>query len=281
MKLISRPINIVCLHGKSGNGVLFKRKIQKLIDYTSDINIDWHFPDAPYNFQSPTHDKNTSDINHFEWWTLPPNTRSFTALEYQGNDLSIKLVEEFSPDVLVGHSQGAILSSIILARAIKGVSLVAPKAAILSGAAWPNPYTNMLEEIKNNTHTSNGHNYASPSSLSILHTLCKTDPINPYESGLRLAECFSQYSNNDIRLHDNGHNFCTDDTFLELYRKLLLGVVVQVCTSIFTFMLVYSINVFDMCVWCIKQLYCITYTSLSLFVTCLYMYSTHSILYRL
>ena len=226
MKLIGRPINIVCLHGKSGNGVLFKNKIQKLIDYTSDIHINWHFPDAPYSCQSQTQEKSESNYNHFEWWALAPNTRSFTALEYQGIDLSIRIVEDLSPDVLIGHSQGAILSSMILARAITGLSSVTPKAAILSGAAWPNPYTNMLEEIKNNTHTSNGHDYDSPSSLSILHTLCKTDSINPCESGLRLAECFNYYCNNDILLHDNGHNFCSDDSFLERYRDLLLGVLV-------------------------------------------------------
>ena len=223
---ISRPIKIVCLHGKSGNGIIFKSKIRRLIDRTSDININWYFPNASYSCYSSTQDISKSNNNQFEWWTsLPPNTRSFTALEYQGIDLSIRTVENLSPDALIGHSQGAILSSIILARAITGLSSVTPKAAILSGAAWPNPYTNMLQKLKQNTNTASGHNYASPSSLSILHTLCKEDPINPCESGLRLAECFNYYSNNDILLHDTGHNFCTDDSFLERYRELLLGVV--------------------------------------------------------
>ena len=52
------------------------------------------------------------------------------------------------PDfIIIGHSRGAILTSILLARGLHGQSKYLPKKAIFSGAAWPNPFDELLEAI--------------------------------------------------------------------------------------------------------------------------------------
>jgi predicted esterase len=79
----------------------------------------------------------------YSWWSMPPGIRSFTADSYEGFDESTERVlhamQQQDPpfDLVVGHSQGAILATALLAL---GKIPQHPRGGyILNGVAWPNP----------------------------------------------------------------------------------------------------------------------------------------------
>lgn len=126
-----QALNILSLHGKGGNAAIFKKKIKPLIDSFDHHN--WYFLDAPFildknrkrlNTEKRNDDDNNSDRIDRAWWLLPENVRSYEALKYEGVDQSIKLIESNiktnNIDVVIGHSQGAMIATIILARSILG-----------------------------------------------------------------------------------------------------------------------------------------------------------------
>lgn len=209
-------IKILVLHGKGSSGLIFRNRIQKFIDVTNaNAGIEsWSFPDAPHAlFDS----KDSND--GYAWWRLPDGVRSFDAIEYGEIQKSFDFIENnySDVDIIIGHSQGAMLASILLARRILSVSplllkdkkLFQPKLAILSGAAWPKPYGDMLESLSDSKIKASG--------LKSLHIIGSKDTTNPPEMAYRVAQCL----HGEVYEHDGGHIFPVDDIAIKKYISLL------------------------------------------------------------
>jgi len=188
-----KVFNILALHGKGGSGVEFQRKLARLIEKTndiapSDVNVKWTFLDAPFEGG--------------QWWLLPPNTRSFEANEYMGfrqsKDIVMDEIKDNDVDLVVGHSQGAILISALLASNSDGTF---PRC-VLNGAAWPNPFTSDLYEAQRLKVWENRSR--------ALFVIGKNDKINPPSSARKVFDCFREGGMKvEIQEHDGGHSIPT------------------------------------------------------------------------
>jgi predicted esterase len=162
----------------------------------------------------PSNDKNNNIIDRREWWMLPPGVRSFQAKEYIGFEDSALLVENALTnqkyDFLLGHSQGAILASILMTTSsiFSSNHTQRPYGCILNGVAWPNPFQEHL------------HHYATnPPEKPILNTtkalliIGKMDDINPPEGGEKVRDIFKDSGKISVETiyHENGHSFPTHD----------------------------------------------------------------------
>lgn len=209
-----KPLKVIALHGKGGNGDIFKERLSPLITVSS--MHEWIFPTAFHRLDQ------SSPTQVAGWWLLKPGVRSFEADEYIGIETSIaqieSLIESTKADVLLGHSQGAMLASIILARRLTGQSAVhMPSGAILSGAAWPRPFGHLLESLRSSPAMTNSH-------LVSIHTLGKFDNINPPSQSLEIAKCFAAVTANQsdvlIHHHDGGHVLPQDTDSIARYLHL-------------------------------------------------------------
>ena len=122
----------------------------------------------------------------FAWWKLPAGERSFTATEYPGFEESTEKIlaamnEQDDPfDLVMAHSQGAILTAALLAL---GRFPGHPRLGyILNGVAWPNPYTNELEELTFTTKDEPSH------TPRILLVTGEKDQINPPASQVKVQD---------------------------------------------------------------------------------------------
>lgn len=198
---MSTSIKILCLHGKGANGNMFLKKLQPLIKASTNIgNFDWSFIDAPHSLQT----------GGFQWWTLPDGVRSFDAMEYPGIEKSFEVIQKEYPfDVILGHSQGSMLASILLSR-IDTYSSV--KAAILSGAAFPKPFTKQIENSP----------FLTTRRLKTLHVIAENDAVNPPADAYRLCTLFR---GNDF-IHSGGHVFPVTPDAIDKYCHFLREVAV-------------------------------------------------------
>ena len=100
-------------------------------------------------------------------------------------------------DVVLGHSQGAILTSALLSlhKELRRQDL----RFILNGVALPNPYKDSLESLKEGRSESSGP--------EVLFVMGKADKINPIESARVVHDAF-QLANFDtnVVIHDGGHS---------------------------------------------------------------------------
>ena len=192
--LSRKSINILAIHGKGNSASSFERKLERLISVLNydHFRADFKFIDAPF----PMDGKN----NRLQWWTLPPNTRSFEATTYTGFDESSEtILNELSSkkyDVILGHSQGAILLAALICSRQKEILSKCDKF-ILNGAAWPNPFTKELENFKiDNTFPS----------VKIAFVIGNNDNINPPEGARRILHFFQAGGAEvDIIEHDGEH----------------------------------------------------------------------------
>lgn len=206
--MICAKCRVVVLHGKGSSGKLFRARLERLVGSFQEGSdgIEWVFPDAPHFIS------NIEGEATFEWWKLPKGKRSFDADEFRGVDESISKVENLSPfDIVIGHSQGAMLASILLSRSIQGKANQSCRGAILSGAAWPLPFASQLELVKK---------IEPKIQLALIHTMSKNDKVNPCEMALQVALCFAKY-NNTIIEHDFGHVLPMEDHHISAYHMLL------------------------------------------------------------
>lgn len=185
-------IRILALHGKGGSGPQFQSSLQPLIgalELQCDENtkIEFDFITAPFDGG--------------QWWTLPDGVRSFNAKEYEGFESSASLIEETIKsaaatnddnnlssgyDFILGHSQGAILLSALIARDETFLNqCFGVKGFLLNGVAWPNPYTLNMESF----HLPTKEN-SLPSSC--LFVIGEKDTMNPPEGARRVRECFEK-----------------------------------------------------------------------------------------
>lgn len=213
---------ILCLHGKGGNGEEFLKRLLPLRTLLENsliaddekrkkselLSIKWEALTAPYQISD------TDDA--YAWWTMSPGFRSFNADEYIGFDESASNVmnavlprssdsstttapTEYNYDLILGHSQGAILLAALLAT---NIDLQRSNCSyILNGAAWPNPYKKALNSLSQQA------NHELKKETKMLFVMGKNDTINPIESAKQVHDCY-QTAGLDVSItyHEGGHS---------------------------------------------------------------------------
>ena len=204
-------VRILCLHGKGGNGEQFINKslqpLRSMIDKrckdNNNISFQWEAITAPYQISPPTNKE--ADDGGYAWWTMPPGVRSYNAKEYIGFDVSEDMVmdELHKSDIILGHSQGAMLIAALLSKHDKLWNTAiddSPMGYILNGVAWPNPFSSSLKALS----TQEINNSLLPRMLFVMG---KEDNINPIESAMQVHDVYKE-GNFDVSIvnHNSGHS---------------------------------------------------------------------------
>jgi len=153
----------------------------------NNISFHWTAITAPYQISPPTNKED--DDGGYAWWTMPPGVRSYNAKEYIGFESSEDIVMEKLPtsDIILGHSQGAILTAALLSKhdTLWNTTLDgSPMGYILNGVAWPNPFSKALNSLA--TQEINN----SVSLPRMLFVMGKEDNINPIESAMQVHDVY-------------------------------------------------------------------------------------------
>jgi hypothetical protein len=206
---------VLVLHGKGSNGKQYRNTLsvleQTLQAKASSLNRQFVFDYLTAPYPMPNNDKNTI-IDRREWWMLPPGVRSFQAKEYIGFEDSALLVENALTnqkyDFLLGHSQGAILASILMTTSsiFSSNHTQRPYGCILNGVAWPNPFQEHLYHYATNMKP-------ILNTTKALLIIGKMDDINPPEGGEKVRDIFKDSGKISVETiyHENGHSFPTQD----------------------------------------------------------------------
>jgi predicted esterase len=186
-------LRVLALHGSTGSGQEF---VARLGSYRAMLRE---------NFQTRLHvvamDAPFPNEGGFSWWLLPPGVRSFHALEYPGLEESAARVleayqqqqqqQEQQFDVILAHSQGAILTTAMLA--LGKFPYDPPKGYVLNGVAWPNPCAEQLQALR--------------CTARVLLVTGQKDRINPPESQEKVQVALKQAGAQvDQIVHSGGHN---------------------------------------------------------------------------
>mmetsp|Transcript_5589 Transcript_5589/g.5778 ORF Transcript_5589/g.5778 Transcript_5589/m.5778 type:complete len:217 (+) Transcript_5589:50-700(+) len=191
-------LKVIALHGKGNTGESFQKKIEPFVAATKG-SAEWIFPTAPHSVE-----------DGMAWWLLPPGVRTYNAEKLEGVEESIKMIEDLYPfDAIIGHSQGAMLAAILIARGLSGESEVKPNFAILSGSAWPAPFSTLLDSIPPTS--------VKESELQSLHIIGDKDDMNPPVQAMRLGKVLQ----GEIYTHPGGHVLPVDMTSIKKYCSFL------------------------------------------------------------
>jgi len=188
-----RIIRILTLHGSGGNQREFLSSIAPIeLSLTEkNIRVELISMDAPI-----------PNGNGFSWWTYGPEERSSTAKKYCGFDESAAMVlgafERAKVDVVLAHSQGAILVTALLALNL--IPSHSNARYLLNGVAWPNPYSNELGSLK------------LDSAPRVMFVMGERDTINPVDGQERVRKCMELAGCNiTVCSHSGGHSLPTND----------------------------------------------------------------------
>lgn len=190
--LRNNVIRILALHGSEGCAEEFSNHLEDLKEALVNGK------ETPMRISVTTVEGPFLKGRGYSWWTMPPGVRSFNAREYEGFEESTKKVldvwkrNEF--DLVLGHSQGAILIASILAL---NLAPYHPKRGYLfNGVSFPNPFAEQIESMK----------IDKMESPRILFVFGRKDTITPNSSGETLREGLA---NGNYRVHscyhDGGH----------------------------------------------------------------------------
>lgn len=193
-------IRILALHGSGSQGIELERCLMDLSELAFFAHgLEWTV-DAP----NAPHDK--EGTNGYCWWTLPPGVRSFEATAYSGMDQSVDIIVQAMKnqppvDLIVAHSQGAILITALLA--LKDRLPYHPRLGyILNGGAWPNPYAAQLESFV----------FDDENEPRILVVTGEQDQINPPPTQAAAQEALAAAGASVITLsHSGGHGVPTQN----------------------------------------------------------------------
>jgi predicted esterase len=195
----SEPISVLALHGSEGSAETIVRSLET---WSALLPLSVSAVNAP-------HPKGGG----FCWWNMPQYVRSFNATEYSGFEQSSALaLDELStsaPDLVVGHSQGAILVSALLA--LQAISKHPRLGYILNGVAWPNPYTSQLESLPSR----------ALSSVRVFILVGENDTINPPNQAMRVASALER-AGADVAVvkHLGGHKIPAPQQYPEAMEQL-------------------------------------------------------------
>lgn len=108
-------------------------------------------------------------------------------------------------DIVLGHSQGAILTAALLSIHDKLRSgSEGPLGYILNGVAWPNPYDNKLRSLADQARRSEEESSSSPRMLFVMGEM---DNVNPIESAMQVHGAYDAARFNvSIVSHGGGHS---------------------------------------------------------------------------
>lgn len=201
---------ILALHGKGESSISFRQRIQPLLERIEPPLVV-KFMDAPWELG-----------NGGQWWKLPPGVRSYEAATYEGVDASLEmLANEFAlGDVygLIGFSQGAILLSFFLAGNLQlrhaGQPALVPRKALLIGGAWPKPYTEVMEALKETAGL-------ALLGCEVLTVVGDDDKVNPPEMAKAVSACFGDAAT--LYTHAGKHVVPLDDMSLATMSTFLLA----------------------------------------------------------
>ena len=202
-------MRILCLHGSGSSGEKFRANIKPLIDQIQlDIPSEWVFPTAPHLINQE------SEVKGYAWWKLPTGKRSYNAKEYFGVEESLQIIENHAPyEVILAHSQGSMIAAILSAHYItQSIPKPSPLKLVLSGAAWPNAYSSLLEAAATTLQKYKESSSIDPRArnsspwIKSLHVLSEEDSVNPPIHGIRLSECLD----GEVCWHSGGHVFPRD-----------------------------------------------------------------------
>jgi predicted esterase len=232
-------IRILALHGSGGTGESMKEKTlnrwnelltatagsTSMHDEATSANAD---DDAcvARSSSSPVVELQISTVEGhepkeegFAWWYLPPGERSSTATHYDGFEVSQSTVlealsdasssSERQPlfDVILGHSQGAILITALLALQSISQQQHPRIGYILNGVAWPNPYTVELESLRvDSATTTSGEQQQQMLPPRVLIVIGERDTINTPDQAFRVATALEKAGYRVTTLtHPGGH----------------------------------------------------------------------------
>ena len=194
-----QPLRILALHGSEGNGTDFQSRLEHALQECESIGGRFDIQITALTAPFPKGDG-------YAWWTMGPGQRSFNADTYKGFEESEALIrgafedkegrgEKF--DLVVGHSQGAILTAALLAS--QRFPYVPTKGFVLNGAAMPNPYRSKLHHLNLND---------SEKLCRVLFLMGKQDRVNPLDSAEELGVCLNSAGAKVSTIeHPGGHSF--------------------------------------------------------------------------
>jgi predicted esterase len=189
-------LRVLLLHGSGGTADGFTETMQHWREAAITQKMDLEFTAV----QAPCVKE-----DGYSWWSMPPGVRSFTADSYESFEEStekvLQTMQQQDPpfDLVVGHSQGAILATALLAL---GKIPQHPRGGyILNGVAWPNPYTKELEALR---MADDGGAQAPPRVLMIAGA---KDQMNPPEQAMRVQAALEQAGCTlTVVPHQGGHS---------------------------------------------------------------------------
>jgi len=198
-----RSLKVLALHGSGNTGMGWKARMEPVVSMLeTQFSATVEFADAPF-----------PKGNGRCWWTFTHEERSMNAKRLVGLEESLASLRDKQWDVLLGHSQGAMIAGILLATERSGKNTAVdrnkhPRAAILSGAAYPQAADSVLQGAKRR---------GIASRIASLHVIGAADTVNPPTSARRLANVFDA----QVLEHPGGHVFPTGDGALEIYQTFL------------------------------------------------------------
>jgi predicted esterase len=205
-----KKLRVLALHGSEGNGLEFSVKIYPIRDELLKQQFDLQVAAISAPFQKG---------RGYAWWTMPKGVRSFNAEEYIGVDESTEFVlKAFAPpfdppDLVVAHSQGAILMAALLAQNL--VPQHPRIGYILNGVAWPNPYGEQLLKLEPITEKTNPPR--------VLFVMGDEDFVNPTESAKQVQDCLEKGGFQvAVHTHEGGHSVPDDEESIQAMTKWIL-----------------------------------------------------------
>ena len=138
---IAGPLRVLCLHGKGGSAREFAERTKFVSELLPPGEVELVCVDAPHSL---------GEGRGFAWWSQAPDgARSYEAERFVGADESLAAIRtawtDQPFDALLGHSQGAMLAAMVVAGCAGDA--VRPRAAIMTGAAWPRPFGDALRAL--------------------------------------------------------------------------------------------------------------------------------------
>lgn len=211
----NKKIQILCLHGKGGDGATFQKTLEPFEELLSSttragtpnrstrtgddeeihgVQFEFDYLTAPF----PIDDDKS---NGMQWWNLAPGARSFNAKEYVGFEKSAEVVEKALQrkkyDIILAHSQGSILLSALIATKLSCWDSIMPLGYILNGCAWPNPFTTDMEKF----------NHENRELRKVFFVIGEADNINPPDGAIRVRDCLDNAGFEiDTCNHPGGHS---------------------------------------------------------------------------
>ena len=132
------------------------------------------------------------------WWTSTDADSLQSESAMAGGDKAVAAIEDRlrqgDIDGIIGHAQGALVASVVAARAALGEGGTCPQFVVCCGGAFPTPFDELLTRLAATPQASLTH------AIPTMHCLSQ-DALMPSAEGERLARCFG---GSDVLWHDAG-----------------------------------------------------------------------------